>query len=190
MNTETNRIALITRLAEKSPQLGRTALMKFCYFLQIIRRVPLGYSFTLYSYGPFDADVLSDLDAAEAMGGITSQIVYYPGGYGYRIAPGSQTQGAKRWGADFLKQHEADLDWVIDEFGAFSSAQLELASTIIYSDREAAIKSESLNRSELSQRVHDVKPHFSLAQINSLLDTLDSRGFLKSLPAVKRSSMI
>jgi hypothetical protein len=49
MNTESNRIALITRLVEKVPGLGRTALMKYCYFLQTLRRVPLGYSFTLYS---------------------------------------------------------------------------------------------------------------------------------------------
>ena len=71
------RLAVIAKLATLAPAgyLGRTALMKFCYLLQTVRQVPLGYRFTLYSYGPFDSDVLSDLGTA----------VQYLGGYGYRI---------------------------------------------------------------------------------------------------------
>jgi hypothetical protein len=34
--------------------------MKCLYFLQTVRRVPLGYHFGLYIDGPFDSDVLSD----------------------------------------------------------------------------------------------------------------------------------
>jgi hypothetical protein len=82
MNIESNRIAVITRLAERSPGLGRTALMKYCYFVQTLRRVPLGYSFSLYSYGPFDSDVLADLDVTESMGGVKTEVVYHTGGYG------------------------------------------------------------------------------------------------------------
>jgi hypothetical protein len=181
MNIENNRIAVITRLAEKSPRLGRTALMKYCYFLQALRRVPLGYSFSLYSYGPFDSDVLADLDAAEAIGGVRTEVVYYSGGYGYQIEPADRSEGAKRWGADFVKQHESDIDWVLSQFGNLSSAQLELASTIVYSDREAAAKSEKLAPDQLALRVHDVKPRFSNAQILNLLMDLNGRGLLKSL---------
>ena len=175
MNIETTRIALITRLAEKSPRLGRTALMKYCYFLQTLRGIPLGYSFSLYSYGPFDSDVLADLDATEAMGGVKTELVYYPGGYGYQIVPGTRTDGAKRWGADFLSQYENDIDWVTAQFGNLSAAQLELASTIIYSDREAIANSERLKVDQLAQRVHDVKPRFSEAQILGLLSDLQKR---------------
>ena len=58
-----NRIGTIARLAEKAPpNFGRTALMKFCYFLQSLRGVPLSYRFTLYSYGPFDSDVLQQFN--------------------------------------------------------------------------------------------------------------------------------
>ena len=44
------RNALIAYLAEHSPSkwIGRTALMKYCYFLQVLRDVPHGYNFTLY----------------------------------------------------------------------------------------------------------------------------------------------
>ena len=181
MNIENNRIATITRLAEKAPNLGRTALMKYCYFLQILRRVPLGYSFSLYSYGPFDSDVLADLDATESVGGVKTNIVYYPGGYGYRIEPGDRTEGAKRWGTDFLEKYEGDIDWVLTQFGNLGSASLELASTIIYSDREGAARSEKLTPEQLGQRVHDLKPRFSNTQILGLLMDLRGRGLLKSV---------
>jgi hypothetical protein len=181
MNIENNRIAVVTRLAEKCPNLGRTALMKYCYFLQTLRRVPLGYSFSLYSYGPFDSDVLADLDATEAVGGVKTNIVYYSGGYGYRIEPGERTDSAKRWGTEFLAKYEGDIDWVVAQFGSLGSARLELASTIVYSDREAASRSERLLPEQLARRVQDVKPHFSNAQILGLLMDLHGRALLKSV---------
>ena len=55
------RTASIAELVRKaSAGFGRTALMKCLYFLQTVHRVPLGYHFGLYTYGPFDSDVLSD----------------------------------------------------------------------------------------------------------------------------------
>jgi uncharacterized protein len=180
MNIDSNRIAVITLLAEKSAQLGRTALMKYCYFLQTLRRVPLGYSFSLYSYGPFDSDVLADLDAAESVGGVKTEIEYYPGGYGYRIEPGIRKEGAKHRGADFLQRHEADINWVLNQFGSLNASQLELASTIVYSDREAMIKGEKLSAEQLAQRVQDLKPHFSSVQILVLLSDLRGRGLLRA----------
>jgi hypothetical protein len=182
MNIESsNRIALITQLAEKSPGLGRTALMKYCYFLQTLRRVPLRYSFSLYSYGPFDSDVLADLDTTESMGGVTTAVVYYPGGYGYRIEPGSQTDTAKRRGAEFVGKYEGDIEWVVAQFGSLGAGQLELAGTIVYADREATAKSEKLTPEQLGERVHYVKPHFSIDQILSFVQDLKGRGILRSV---------
>src|SRR3989338_2835044 len=88
MSLWNERTGLIAYLAEKSPaqRIGRTALMKYCYFLQGLRGAPLGYYFSLYSYGPFDSAVLSDLGEAEALGAVTEASVLYPGGYGYQIS--------------------------------------------------------------------------------------------------------
>ena len=51
-----HRLALIPVLAENAPggQIGRTALMKFAYFLQTLRSVPLGYRFTLIPFSRVD----------------------------------------------------------------------------------------------------------------------------------------
>lgn len=181
MNIDQARIAVITQLAEKSDHLGRTALMKYCYFLQVLQKVPLCYSFSLYSYGPFDSDVLSDLDTAEARGAVTTEVVYYPGGYGYQIKAGQKADTAKRWGSEFLETYSDRIDWVLAQFGNLNSAQMELAGTIVYSDREAAKRCEMLAMEELSQRVHDVKPHFSISQIVQLAKDLKGRKLLLSI---------
>src|SRR5438477_5059079 len=97
------RLAVITELASRAPNghIGRTALMKFSYFLQTVRGVPLGYRFTLYSYGPFDSNVLSDLSTTENLGAVQSSLTYYPGGYGYQITRGQDADSALKAAQDF-----------------------------------------------------------------------------------------
>src|ERR1700733_8978318 len=91
------RLGLIPALAERSTTgyIGRTALMKYMYFLQTLRRIPLDYHFSMYSYGPFDSDVLADLSSAEALDIVKMNAVEFSGGYGYQIYPGSQAEAAK-----------------------------------------------------------------------------------------------
>ena len=175
---DNKRVALIALLAQKKPAIGRTALMKFCYFLQTLRRVPIGYHFTLYSYGPFDSDVLADLDTAEALGAVQASVSYYPGGYGYEIRPAGQCESAKQLAVQFLNQHETAIASVIDEFGNLSPAELELASTIVYIDREASSNQEQLHNEELVQRVRDVKPRFTEEQVRNQVSVLNEKKFL------------
>ncbi len=176
------RVALIPALAAKTSggQMGRTALMKYMYFLQALRNLQLGYRFTLYSYGPFDSDVLADLGTAEDIGAVESEAVSYPGGYGYKIKPGSKAEWLQRRASKFLNNHKADVLWVTGKFGSYSSAQLELVSTIIYVDREAARKKERIKLQNLAQRVQQIKPHFREAHILSFAEQLAGDKLLKA----------
>lgn len=185
MTNDSNiRAAVITALAEKYPagNFGRTAAMKLCYFLQTLRQVPLGYRFSLYSYGPFDSDVLNDLDFAESVGGISSEVVHFPSGaYGYRITPAKRAKSLERDAREFLKQHSLAIDWVIGEFGTLSSAELELASTIVFVDREAARRGSHQGMQDLVRRVHEIKPHFTETQIERLANDLSGKSLLRSV---------
>ena len=109
------RLAVIAKLATLAPAgyLGRTALMKFCYLIQTVRHVPLGYRFTLYSYGPFDSDVLSDLGTAENLEAVKATVVQYSGGYGYRISKADRAEATIEAGIGLLESHTGDIDWVI-----------------------------------------------------------------------------
>ena len=91
------RLALLPVLAEQAPagHIGRTALMKYMYFPQTVRGVPLGYNFSMYSYGPFDSDVLADLSSAEMMNIVDVAPVEFAGGYGYSIEPDCELTSSK-----------------------------------------------------------------------------------------------
>jgi len=181
------RLAVITELAARTPggYVGRTALMKFCYLLQTARGVPLGYRFTLYSYGPFDSCVLSDLSTAETRRAVQSSLALYPGGYGYRISKAESGDSVLQHGASFLKKYRLDIDWVLEQFGSHGSADLELDSTIVYVDREAFRKPEWLSVDQLAQRVRDVKPHFKEDHIREKVLALLKKRLLQSCSNVE-----
>lgn len=174
------RMALISVLAEHLPKgsIGRTGVMKLLYFLQTLRGVPLNYRFTLYSYGPFDAEVLSDLADAEALSVVDSTIIQFSGGYGYLIKPGRNAKWLQEKSAGFLEQHKQDVDWVIDEFGTLTSGHLELVSTIVYVDQESASNNEELSLDEIAELVKEIKPHFSTDQIMEFAVQLRDEGLL------------
>jgi uncharacterized protein len=158
-----HRLSLFPVLASKSKnhRMGRTALMKYMYLLQTVRNLPLGYYFTLYSYGPFDSDVLSDLSIAEVLGGVETQLELYLGGYGYRILPGRNAKWLERRAKKFVARYAADIDWVVKRFGTFTSAELELVGTIVYVDQESGSRKNRLTLDRIAKLVHEVKPHFS-----------------------------
>jgi hypothetical protein len=154
---------------------GRTALMKLCFFLQVVKRVPLGYSFSLYSYGPFDSDVMSDLQTAEGLGALRSETLMYSGGYGYSISAGPQSGELKRYSNLFIKEHAEEINWVSSTFGRYSATDLELLSTISF----VSIKESALTNAAIAQRVSVIKPHFSMSQIQQKVDWLDSQALLR-----------
>jgi uncharacterized protein YwgA len=183
----TARLATIVALAEKQPRLGRTAVMKLCYFLQTLRNVPLGYRFTLYSYGPFDVSVLSDISSTEALRGIESKTVLYSSGYGYEISPASKSRSVKALAPDFIKKYAPDISWVVEQFGKFGSADLELFSTIIYVNRESAQAKAKLATDALADRVHEIKPHFNRSYVQTKVAYLEEQHLLRSVKATSGS---
>lgn len=175
MIDDQSKYELIETLARKCRnQMGRTALMKLSYFLQTLREVPLGYRFSLYAYGPFDSRVLRDLGEAELLGYVNTTVVEYPGGYGYEIADADRTSES-----EFVDKYREEIDWVIREFGSLNSADLELASTIVFADREEPASSQSID--DLANRVQQVKPHFKESQVTDRIKWLHEKGLLKSI---------
>jgi hypothetical protein len=152
--------------------------MKLTYFLQILKDVPLGYCFRLYTYGPFEAQVLEDLKVAEMMGAVRSTVFNYPGGYGYEIRPGDDADGIIGRLHDELAVYEGALDWVVEEFGSRSALDLEMASTIVYVDRAAATIDSQPSTAEIAARVEEIKPRLKRSLIESETRRLKEEGLL------------
>jgi uncharacterized protein len=177
------RLAALVTLVESSPGqvLGRTAIVKLPYLLQELQGLPLGYDFRLYTYGPFVSDVLNDLASAESLGALTVKTVLYPVGYGYEIRSGPAAESIKGKAADWLREHHRQLESVAREFGGLSASELELASTIVYADREFASRSEPVAPDTLVRKVREVKPRFTEAAVQTKVRELQAKGYLSSL---------
>ena len=77
MNT-LERVTVITEIARRDANIGKTAMMKFLYLLQTFFSVPLGYDFEIYTYGPYSQAVMSDIEFAYHNGNIRITPVEYP----------------------------------------------------------------------------------------------------------------
>jgi hypothetical protein len=181
IDIQNSRLAVIATLVEMNPGMDRTELMRLCYFLQTLRGVRLGYRFTLYSHGPSDPDVLSDLAAAELFGGLQSNIVLRSNSYAYEIEPSKKITLLKNLATDFVKRHDADFNWVIEHFGRSKNGDLDTLSTIVFADRECEGITEKLSEDALIQKVSDVKPYLNEAYIGEMVKILANLGLLQNL---------
>lgn len=156
-------VAILARMVNQAPRktLGRTQVMKLFYFLQELLGVPLGYDFRLFTYGPFDSEVLSDLATACSRDIVREKTVIYPRGYGYDITPGNHADRLSRELETSNPTLAAQVDEVVREFGSFGAAELELRSTIFFVKQER----EGLSVPALCERVHGVMPHMDAATI-------------------------
>ena len=173
------RLATIAALVADAPlRLGRTALMKCLYLLQTLRGVPLGYRFSLYSYGPFDQEVLGDLAHAEADGRVKSRLVPFPNeSYGYELAPAPRSARRLEAAAPYAEE----LEWVLGEFGSRSAGELEMASTIVYVDRSNAANGLRVPPDQLVDRVREIKPHLVVERIRAEAANLQDKGYLTAV---------
>src|SRR5207237_1440889 len=110
------RTSIIGEIARKKQggQLGKTAVMKLLHLLQDGLGVPLGYRFTLYNYGPYDTEVMSDIEFAASLSHVT--VEYQGPDQGYRILPGSKI-GNLPLGV------EPKLDKLVKDFGAMNARE-------------------------------------------------------------------
>ncbi len=185
MATTTSRIdrlaALVTLVREAhSGSFGRTALMKCSYFLQVLKDVNLGYRFSLYTYGPYDSNVLDDLEYAQSLGALDVTMVSYPTGYGYSIREGEQSGQLLDQAEAFLSGHGEAIKEVAEVFGNRTASHLELQSAIVFVDRTLLAEKKTCSIDEIIGQVEAIKPRFSREAIGEAAEELRDRGFLSS----------
>jgi hypothetical protein len=180
--TSLDSVALIAELVRRaSNRPGRTAIMKFAYFLKTLREVPLRYRFGLYTYGPFDSDVLDDLRYAESLDAVESNFTQYPGGSVYEYNKGPKIDEVTNFAEAFIAQHGESIDWVLENFGNRSARDLEMASTLVYVDRATAGKGATQSIDELATKVRAIKPYLSIGAIEREAHDLKEKGLLTAV---------
>lgn len=183
MNSSSLRLATLAALVnEVEPHrgLGRTAVMKLTYFLQTLEGMPLGYDFRIYTYGPYDVQVLEDLKIAELVGAVVSHEYAHSYGYGYKIVAGEMVDRIIH-SEPKIADHKSSVAWVVSEFGSRTAIDLEMVSTIVFIDRASFDDGENLTTREIATRVKSIKPRLNLNNVENEAEALKAKSFLKSV---------
>jgi uncharacterized protein YwgA len=159
------RTAVIAEIARRKQisggQLGKTAVMKLLHLLQDGLGVPLGYRFTLYNYGPYDSDVMSDIEFAESFGQIS--VDYLGPDQGYQIQP---TNAAPPVAS------KSSIETLMNNFGSMNARELELRSTLLFLSRE-------FQDARLLERLRELKPKYSLSEVQAAIAELKQKRFIR-----------
>jgi uncharacterized protein len=175
------RYALIAELAKrlnnKCPQFGKTALQKLVFFLQEVYGVDCGYDFQLYSYGPYDAQLLADLDLVEAWGYVSIRQI----NAGFEIRPTKKVDLLRNKASDFLKDPKTakSLKSLVSNYGNMSARELELRATTVYVEQDFRDKREIPSARQLLDIVGSIKPKFSTQDIEKAIDELKKRAHIQ-----------
>ena len=159
---------LVERLQGVSPQFGKTVFMKMVYLLQEVYNVPLGYRFTLYNYGPYVSDVLSDLDRSKQRGWVN--VNYLENELGFEITAGPSSVNVPDAFVVF-DEYEEEIKSLVETFGKFRAKELELRTTIICLRKMLGSGNDKVFE-QIIEAVHQLKPHFAKPEIERAVQEL------------------
>lgn len=180
MSNLNKRMGIISEISKRKPGLGKTAMVKYIFLLQQVYKVPLGYKFEIYTYGPYSSEVMEDIDWAIHKNIISSEMITYSSGYsGYSIKPSINAEKVLEEEAEFISTHTKSIEKMINIFGNKAAKDLELSTTIIYVYQTFIANNWRCNIDEVSNNVHEIKPHFDISTIRNEYKSLEEQGILK-----------
>ena len=139
----------------------------------------MGYRFSLYTYGPYSAEVLADLEYAKLRKQVDVEYLGDPHG-GFKITPGGKA-GSSGMQTGAIGNYSDKLRDLVEHFGAFNARDLELRTTSIFLwKRIRPTKPENLN--SVVETVRHLKPHFSEMTIRSAINSLINDGIIQYFP--------
>src|SRR3990172_3707406 len=109
--------------------LGRTALQKILYFLQVFG-VPMRYRFDVHHYGPFCSQILSDVDWMTVTEGLEDKSTDPDRYSNYRIGDAGE-ELISDFSEELKPYHETVHD-IVSALTPGSPERLELVSTLHY----------------------------------------------------------
>lgn len=174
------RYALIAELTKRldsvSLHFGKTALQKLVFFLQEIYQVDCGYDFELYTYGPYDSQLVSDLDLIEHWGCVSVTRVNDLLG-GYRIRPTEAVDSIRGKAAEFLDHEKTKqaLANLVLTYGSMTARDLELRATTVYVARNFQRKGETATIEKICRLVAQIKPKFTADEIKQAVVELSEK---------------
>lgn len=170
-----NRKNVIIKMLEENPGMGKTAVMKTIFMLQQVKHMDLGCEFSIYTYGPYNADVMEDIDELVSDGLLSSNAYFYKDYIGYTL---SATDSGAKAGPNLKDEDIVALKEILNFVRGKNAKNLELYSTIIYVEDWYLKNEKANNMAAIIKKVYELKPHFSERDIQKAYTCLSEASFL------------
>jgi len=144
---------------------GETHLQKATYVMQELLHVPIGFEFVLYKHGPFSFDLRALLSSMEADSFIR-WVPQYP--YGPTMEAGGSAEQLLTQFPKKPREYSRQIDFVSKRLGPYRVTDLEKIATALYVTHE-----QNGPARERSARIHELKPHISIAEAQRAVAELD-----------------
>lgn len=149
-------IAYIAQANEGKNPLGKKAFQKIVHLSSELFEAPLGYDFTLYTYGPFSRELAGDIDLLGSMKILSVEFDDVRNGYQITAAENASSVISDR--ENFIASVKSKIDAVIEKFGGRLAKELELLSMIVFIKKH---KLADFNHEEaVIQKFLEIKPHY------------------------------
>lgn len=175
-STPWNEYGLLAYLAGRleNRRFGKTKLQKLVYFLLEAKRIPLGYRYRFYTYGPYSDTLAGDVDYLSTIGAL--KVAYDVAVGGYNIRPGEKAKILEQKAQPFLNFHKQAVDEVLDHLSDKNVRDLELLSTVLYLWSNDAECRSSVDT--LVAKATRLKPHLRNEDIRNGLEMLKNNHLL------------
>ncbi len=170
-----NRKNVIVKMLQENPGMGKTAVMKTIYMLQQVKHIDLSCEFSIYTYGPYDANVIEDIDELVSDGLLSSSTYRYKDYIGYTL---SATDSGVKAVQNLRDEYTVELIEILDFVRGKNAKELELYSTIIYVEDWYLKNKKANNMTAITKKVHELKPHFTEGVIQEAYTCLSKASFL------------
>jgi uncharacterized protein YwgA len=147
---------------------GETHVQKAVYFLQDVLRVPTGFEYILYKYGPYSFDLTEELTALRA--DYLIQLDHKSPGYGPALVPTATSAALRERYPKTLDEYRAQIAFLAEVFDSKGVADLEKLATALYVTRELA---EGADCSGRARRLCELKPHVSQSDALAAIQQFD-----------------
>ncbi|MDP2712553.1 MAG: hypothetical protein Q8O56_15160 [Solirubrobacteraceae bacterium] len=160
--------ALVGDLRSAGGWAGETHVQKTVFFLQELLRVPMGFAFQLYKYGPFSFDLSEQLGDMRGLGQLKLEPQRPPYGPKFAVA-----DGAAQLETRFPKtrsKYRPQLDFIVEQLSSAGVGQLERLATALLVESE-------LPNASLDARVSSLctyKPHIDTDQARDAFAEVDA----------------
>ena len=170
---------LAERMADKGSWSGETHIQKATYFLQELLKVPTGFDFILYKYGPFSFDLRDELTGMRADGFIDLAPQAHP--YGPSLVPTKLSKKIRERFPKTLRRCRQQLQFVADQLSAEGVVGLERLATALLVTLEG--RAEDATVDARARWIHELKPHVGIEDARKSVEAVD--GIVKRAEKVK-----